>query len=171
MLHRHLPAVRSIVSLISFLPPQVNELLRAQAASVAAGTLGAEGAAIALFEALARDPERWLARPKGLFKGTKFALAHGVKDARPARYACAPNWRCLAPDAAIERPDTGAVAALAALKVMGGEVTQRGVLLPEACFEPLAFFAELDARWGAPREDAPRGGTLLKERFDWLPAR
>ncbi|HLB06723.1 MAG TPA: saccharopine dehydrogenase NADP-binding domain-containing protein [Alphaproteobacteria bacterium] len=166
MLHRHLPAVRSIVSLMSLIPPQVNDLLRAQAAPLAGGAISAEQAAIALFEALARNPDRWLARPKEMFKGAKFAVARGVKDARPARYACAPNWRCRAPDATIERPDTGAVAALAALKVMAGDIAQRGVLLPEACFEPLPFFAELDARWGAPRD-----GPLLKERFDWLDGR
>ena len=164
MLLPYLPEVQSVSGLIALLPPQINELLRRHAAPIATGDRSAAEAAIAFFEALERDRARWLERPAGMTRGGKFAVVHGTKDGRRARYSCASNWRCRADDPEIERPDTGAVAALAALKVMAGEVTRKGVMTPEACFEPIAFFRDLVARWAGPRGSEP----LLKERFDWL---
>jgi saccharopine dehydrogenase-like NADP-dependent oxidoreductase len=164
MLLPYLPEVQSVSGLIALLPPQINELLRRHAAPIATGDRSAAEAAIAFFEELARDRARWLERPPGMTRGGKFAVVHGTKDGRHARYSCASNWRCRTGDPEIERPDTGAVAALAALKIMGGDVTQKGVTTPEACFEPIAFFQELVDRWAGPRGPEP----LLKERFDWL---
>ena len=41
---------------------------------------------------------------------------------------------------------TGIPASIAAQKLVGGEVSRTGVLAPEACFDPLSFFAELQRR-------------------------
>ena len=59
---------------------------------------------------------------------------------------------------------TGAVIAVAALNILRGEIGKVGVLPPEACFEPLSFFAEV-ATYG-PEE--PRDGQMLGESFEYL---
>jgi saccharopine dehydrogenase-like NADP-dependent oxidoreductase len=41
---------------------------------------------------------------------------------------------------------TGIPASIAAQKLAHGEVSRRGVMSPEACFEPGPFFAELAKR-------------------------
>ena len=41
---------------------------------------------------------------------------------------------------------TGIPASIAAQKLARGEVQRKGVLAPEACFEPQSFFAELAKR-------------------------
>ena len=53
----------------------------------------------------------------------------------------APDW--------VEGLGTGAPCSLAALRILRGEVFRRGVMGPEACFEPIGFFAELVQRWGS----------------------
>jgi len=52
----------------------------------------------------------------------------------------------------------------AALAILRGDVKKSGVLPPEACFEPMAFFSEV-ARFG-PEE--PLDGKFLGESFEWL---
>jgi hypothetical protein len=51
--------------------------------------------------------------------------------------------------------------ALAALKILGGEIRSRGVLTPESCLDPLPFFKEVAREM--LRTDDP--GSLLNE--DW----
>jgi len=59
---------------------------------------------------------------------------------------------------------TGAVIAVAALKILRGEIGKVGVLPPEACFEPLSFFAEV-AKYGS---EEPLDGQMLGESFEYL---
>ena len=49
---------------------------------------------------------------------------------------------------------TGIPASIAAQKLARGEVTRKGVMSPEACFEPRLFFAEL-AKRGILIEEQP----------------
>ena len=164
MMMPHLPDVRTVSGLIALLPPQGNELMRRHAAPISSGERSAAEAVTGFLEELASDRARWLEGPPSMTAGGKFAVVHGIKDGRPARYACAPRWRCRTDDPGIKRSDTGAAAALASLKLLRGDVAQKGVMTPEACFEPTAFFRELAGRWAGFQETEP----LLQERFDWL---
>lgn len=53
---------------------------------------------------------------------------------------------------------------VATLRILRGEVLARGVVPPEACFEPMPFFEE--AAQHAKAED--RGKPLLGEWLEWL---
>jgi len=57
---------------------------------------------------------------------------------------------------------TGGAVAVAALKIMRGEIRQSGVLPPEGCLEPIPFFAEV-AQHGVQQ---PPDGKLLGESFE-----
>ena len=78
-------------------------------------------------------------------------VATGWKDGRRARYTCWPI-RLAGP------------LAIATLRILRGEVSARGVLPPEACFEPIPFFEEL-ARY---RRDEDRDKPLLGEFLEWF---
>lgn len=81
------------------------------------------------------------------------------------RYACAPGWSySLKDEEFYYDPETGGPAALAALKMLSGEVEAHGVLPPEACFEPTTFFQELARRWGS----RPVDDNILIEKLTWL---
>lgn len=71
------------------------------------------------------------------------------------RYACQPMKVPIS---------TSAVLTVASLQILRREVDARGVLPPEACFEPMSFFEET-ARY-AKEED--RDKPLLGESFEWL---
>jgi saccharopine dehydrogenase-like NADP-dependent oxidoreductase len=61
------------------------------------------------------------------------AVATGVKDGRRTRYSCWPTWGWMAAPSALT---------VAALRIMSGDIKQRGVLAPEACLDPMSFFRE-----------------------------
>ena len=72
-----------------------------------------------------------------------------MRDGLPARYSCWPRGA---------RPSTVGPLSAASLIIFRGEVTRRGVLTPEACFEPLPFL-EAAARLGPH----PPVGNLFHE--------
>jgi lysine 6-dehydrogenase len=157
MLPRHLPQLRAAHSWMCFLPTPVNELIESQARQIAAGRLGDEAAAIVILTLLAEQPERWLRRPADMPGGAAFAIVAGIENGRPVRRGCIPAW-CYRPDILGRDLGTAAPLTLAALKLLRGEVEQTGVLPPEACFEPMRFFAEISGRWAT----LP-GNSLLTE--------
>lgn len=164
-LPRYLSDVKSVWTMVGLLPVQANELVREQCRRMAAGEIDVHAAAIAVFEALENESDRWLDRPPGMIPGAVFAVARGLKDGRPVRYACAPGWSySLKDEEFYYDPETGGSAALAALKMLSGEVEAHGVLPPEACFEPTTFFQELARRWGA----RPVDDNILIEKLTWL---
>ena len=155
-LPRTLPGVRSVSHLMSLLPPQLNEPYCDLGRRVAAGELDESAAACALYEMVVDDPDRWLADPEG--HGSEFVVwaeATGTKQGQQVRYKCWPvgGWE-----------GTATALATAALKILRGEVSRRGVLSPESCLEPMSFFRE--AAQHAP-EKRP-GGELLDESFEVL---
>jgi saccharopine dehydrogenase-like NADP-dependent oxidoreductase len=148
MLPRAIPQLRSVTSLVNLLPPQMNELMRAEASFIAEGRLRPREATIDMLESVNVDPARWLKRPEGMMVGALFAIVRGHKDGLPAICGVVPNWSYRPAPEWVEGFATGAPCALAALRVLRGEVRRAGVMGPEACFEPLSFFAELVGRWG-----------------------
>ena len=154
-LSRYLSGVKTVTTLIGLIPPELNDLWREQARLIAAGDVDPSQASRSLLEAVSDDPGRLLGRPMGLPSVPAWLIALGIKQGRRARYACWPTawWM-----------STGAVIAVAALKILRGEIGKVGVLPPEACFDPMSFFSEV-ARYGA--EQAP-GGKLLGESFQQL---
>jgi len=150
---RTLPGVRSVSSVTSMFPPQINEAFYGLGRRVARGELDESGAAFAFMEYLEALPEPSLAPPKGGEDG--FAMwveAVGSKRNDRVHYKCWPNgdW------ASTEGP-----LAAAALKILRGEIDARGVLSPESCLDPMSFFAEV----AQLASGEPPGGDLLAESF------
>ena len=148
-LPRSSPMLKSVTSLVNLLPPQMNELMRAEASFIAEGRLRPREASIDMLEWLNVEPGRWLSRPQGMMVGALFAMARGIKDGQPAICGVVPNWSYREVPDWVEGLSTGAPCALAALRILRGEVHRRGVMAPEACFEPMPFFSELVQLWAA----------------------
>jgi saccharopine dehydrogenase-like NADP-dependent oxidoreductase len=148
-LPRSIPMLKSVTSLVNLLPPQMNELMRAEASFIAEGRLRPREASIDMLEWLNVEPGRWLSRPQGMMVGSLFAMARGIKDGQPAICGVVPNWSYRDVPDWVEGLSTGAPCALAALRILRGEVHRRGVMAPEACFEPMPFFSELVQLWAA----------------------
>ena len=107
------------------------------------------------FEAAMADKQRWLTSPAGYPRGWgMWAVAEGLKEGRKGRYLCWPSmildW-------------TTVPLIITALRILRGEVSKRGVLPSEACFELDSFLAEAA---GYLREEH-RGKALLNERFEY----
>ncbi len=143
-----IPGLQYVTSLVNLLPPQINDLMRAEAFGIAAGRLGPREATIDMLESLSIDPSRWLSRPAGMMVGALFAIVRGVRQGVPATCSVLPNWNYRSGPEWLDGFGTGAPAAVAALRILRGEVHCKGVMGPEACFDPLSFFAELVNRWG-----------------------
>ncbi len=161
-LARALPGLRSATSWMCLLPGQVNQLMRGQAARIAAGELGDRQAATEVFEQLANNPERWLDRPADMPYGAAFAICTGRENGRAMRYGCLPAWQ-YREDVLGRDLGTAAPLAAAALRILRGEIRLPGVTSPEACIDPLPFFAEIAERWAT----VPNGSLLMEW---WEPA-
>ena len=147
-------ALRSVSVLMAILPRPVNDLLRERAREVASGRSDAGTAAMTLLDAITRDPDRWLTNPGGApSEFGMMASATGRKGGRKVRYSCWPAgpWE-----------STVGPLTVGALRILRGKVRDRGVLPPEAAFEPLRFLEEA-ARAGPGR---PGAGRLLNESLE-----
>ncbi|MBI4517876.1 MAG: saccharopine dehydrogenase NADP-binding domain-containing protein [Deltaproteobacteria bacterium] len=137
-LPRFISGVRTVANLGGLFPPQLNDLARQQAQRVSAGGISPRAAALAFLAGVMSEPERWLARGDAGPASGLWVVAYGRKAGRRVRYACE-----LATSAADMGTSTGRPLALAALKILRGEIRQRGVLPPEAALDPMPFFNEL----------------------------
>jgi saccharopine dehydrogenase-like NADP-dependent oxidoreductase len=151
-----LPGVKTVSSLFSFIPPQLNELYLRQGRRIAAGETDPAGATLAFLEEAVADKERRLTNPPGYPSGyMMWVVATGRKNGRQVRYLCWPefilDW-------------TNVPLVIIALRLLRGEVSMHGVLPPQACFTLASFFEE--ASWYVSGEH--RGKPLLNERFEWL---
>lgn len=81
-----------------------------------------------------------------------WAVAVGTRDGRRVRYSCWPSWGFMGASSALT---------VAALRILRGDVKNRGVLAPEACFEPMDFFQEAAQ---LSSKDSQKG-DLLKGSF------
>ena len=61
-------------------------------------------------------------------------------------------------------PHTSVPLAVAAIRILGGEMRERGVFWPDTAFEPLPFFDEVARLFPEP----PPDGKLIGESFKWL---
>lgn len=157
-LPRYLPGVRNVSSLLSFFPPHLNELVFSAGQRVSRGGLSVADATKSIITTVAEDPDHWFTVPGQPVPDGAFMwiVATGWKDGRGARYTC---WPVRLPYS------TGLTLALGALRILRGEVDAKGVLPPEALFEPTPFLEEV----GAYAKEEDRGKPLLGESLDWLP--
>ena len=151
-----LPGVKTVSSLFSFIPPQLNELYLRQGRRIAAGETDPAGATLAFLEEAVANKEHWLSKSPGYPSGyLMWVVATGRKNGRQARYLCWPefilDW-------------TNVPLVIVALRLLRGEVSMHGVLPPQACFTLASFLEE--ASWYMSEEY--RGKPLLNERFEWL---
>lgn len=146
-LHRALPAIPSVTSRVGIMPQSSHGLLRSQAARIAQREVDTKTAVISFYEALAAEPDRWLAGHRDMAFGGAFAVAMGTKGAHRVRASVAPAWTLAVSVPGVESSVTGAALALAALKILLGEVSTRGVLTPESAFQPELFLGDLARRW------------------------
>lgn len=155
-LPRYLPGVRNVSNLWSLSPPQLNDLWLRDGRRISRGELNSADATRSFFGTVMADPDRWLRTPEGFASDSmSWVVATGWKDGRRARYTCWP----LGPLYSTTIPLT-----VATLRILRGEVAARGVLPPEACFEPMPFFEEMASYAKAEDRDKP----LLGERLEWL---
>lgn len=118
-------------------PPQISDLYLSLADRIRRKEISTGEAAILFHEGVAANqneetaPSSWTEPKTNII-----AVATGRKDGKRVRYSCrlASGW-------------VGASSALsvAALRILRGKVKERGVLAPEACFDPIPFLEELAA--------------------------
>ncbi len=157
-LPRFLSDVRTVSTVLVVDPPQLHELFLREAERMAREGLAPMEAAKSFLRRIGEDPDRWLKRTEGLPPPpgwTVSVAATGRKDGRWARYTCWPDGL---------PSSTTIPLTVAALRILRGEISARGVLSPESCFEPISFFKEA-ATYG---DEADRNKPLLGERFEWL---
>ena len=161
---QYLKDVRQVCLHFSRFPPPLSELLETQAKRLVEGKADGPQASGAFYEAVERDPERWLAGEDAFLTFPDvpawWVNVIGHKAGAPARYAC---W--ITPDSRVDdREYVSVPGAVAAMMIIQGEARGPGVLPPEGCFEPAPFF-ERAARL---LPETPPGGKLLGETFEWL---
>ena len=154
-LPRYLPGVKNVSTLFSFFPPQLNELYFHHGRRIAEGEIDPAGAGLSFLEEVVADQARWLSGPTGFPTGwTMWVTATGLKDGRRVRYSCWPH--------ALPTSTNGALVACT-LRILSGQVDRHGVLPPEACLEPQAFFADVVKVRPSTTE-----GPLLGETLQYL---
>jgi saccharopine dehydrogenase (NAD+, L-lysine-forming) len=154
-LPRTLRSVRSVSTLYSMYPPQLNEIYCKLGRRIARGELDESAAAFSLFEYLADQPAASIAAPGGCADWIDWVEAVGTKEGKRVRYKGWPvgGW-----------DTTKGPLATAALKILRGDVRACGVLSPESCLDPMPFFAEVARNAGVILPD----GRLLEESFEVL---
>lgn len=154
---RFVPGVRSVSALLSFYPPQMNELARQLAERIRAKEMSTKEAALAFIETAGSDRERWLSTTGEVPADWPFwIVAQGVKDGQRVRYTLTstPDW-----------PSTAGPLYTAAMRLLNGKVRDLGVLPPEACLDPLPFLEEVASN--VPGR--PPGAKLFEESIERLP--
>ena len=154
---RFVPEIQCVATLFSWFPFRLNGIYRELGGRVAKGEFDESQAALAFLDQVLSEEGRGQSAPSGLLMGTRWAEAVGTKDGKRARYTCWPaGWF---------RPNPTPVAlALAALKILSGEIGIDGVLTPESCLDPLPFFKEVAS--AQLKTDEP--GKLLNEAWQTL---
>lgn len=151
-LPRYLPRVPNISCVSGISPGEISQLMHREAQRISRKEVSAKEATRSFLETVGRDHKDWL---KGSAPGWDMWLViTGLKDGKRARYTCWP----------VGVGYTSIPLAVAAFRVLRGEVSVRGVVPPEACFEPMSFFEEV-ARY-APAED--QGKPFYGESTEWL---
>jgi saccharopine dehydrogenase-like NADP-dependent oxidoreductase len=159
-----IPGIEEVTMGAGFYPPQVNALIKRHIEALGPGE--EEAVATAVRKDLAANPDHWTAEVRDdVTKGESVCL-EGIKDGRPARCLVEPNWNgeAFAEDASGDVV-TGGPLLVASLKLLGGEITAKGVFAPEQCFAPGSFFEDLRREVNLFTK---RDGALVTEKFEFL---
>jgi len=157
-LPRWVPGIQDVYTLVSWFPFQLNEHFRELGGQAARGKLSETQAVLAFLDRTIEELGRGQPSSAGLLgDGTRWVEAIGTKSGSRRRYTCWPtsNWYGL------NNNPTPTALALAALKILGGEIRARGVLTPESCLDPLPFLKEVACQ--LLKTDEPR--NLLNESW------
>jgi hypothetical protein len=150
-LPRHLSRIRNVSCVCGVSPPEMSQLVHYEAGQVALGGSSVQEATRSFLEVVGSDRERWLG---GSAPGwDMWLVTTGQKDGRRARHTCWP----------IGVAYTSVPLAVAAFRILRGEVSVRGVVAPETCFEPASFFEEM-TRYIQPED---RDKPFYGERMEW----
>lgn len=163
-LFRSLPqglgSVPPVEMYFSPLPPQLHKALCSLGLQVLEGKTDAETATETFYGSLKRDPHRWLTAADSFVPVPKlWTRAVGHKERRAARATCwftAPVWNVGGYYL------TSVALVVAVLKILRGEVEERGVMTAETVFDPLSFLDEVASL--LPDLD----GRMIDESFEWL---
>ena len=153
-LPRYLPGMRNVSVVLGVPNPHLADLMFSKARQISSGELTAKAATQSFLETAGKNPDYWLEVPPGPHSSVWWELwivATGWKDGRRGQYT---YWLIKG----------GNTLVIAALRILRGEVSLRGVLPPEACFEPLSFFDEM----ASLIPDPPSDGKWFDESFEWL---
>lgn len=132
---RYLKAAKNVSVPLCIVPSPLVELMRGVTGEVSAGRMDTREAVLAFVKEVKEDKGRWLANPENApLEFMAWASATGKKNGERGEYTMIQNAEWLS---------TAAPLSLAALKILTGEIRKRGVLSPEACFEPMPFMKEV----------------------------
>jgi saccharopine dehydrogenase-like NADP-dependent oxidoreductase len=159
-----IPGIEEVTMGGGLYPQQVNDLIKRHIDVIGPGKEAAVVAAVR--KDLASDPDRWTAEDRDdVTKGESVCL-EGIKDGRPARCLVEPNWNgeAFADDASGDVVTAGPLL-MACLKLLAGEIADKGVFPPEKCFAPEVFFEDLRREVNLFSE---RDGSLVTQQFEFL---
>ncbi len=153
---RFLGNMGSVSIMLSVDPPEVRELYLDIAGRMRSAQVNSGEAVIMFLEGVSAALKGQEAKPHWRIPRISLrARATGLRDGRRVRYSCWPAWKWAGASHALT---------VAALKILRGEISERGVLAPEACLDPMDFFEEaarLTAKDSTEKE-------LLTESFEEL---
>jgi hypothetical protein len=127
------------------------------AGQISSGKLTVKAATQSFLETIGKNLDYWLEAPPGPLSTAWWDIwivVTGWKEGRRCRHIYV-FWPT-------EYPYPPLV--IAALRILRGDVSVRGVLPPEACFEPQPFFDGMVSLM----PDPPPDGKWFGESFEWL---
>ena len=155
-LPRNVRGVKSVSVLLSFHPPQMNELARQLAIQIKAEKMTTKEAALSFIETAGSDRNRWLSTTTEVPEDWPYlVIAQGVKNGHQVRYTldASPDWL-----------STGGPLYTAGMMLLNGRIKEQGIFPPEACLDPLPFMQEVASNVpGRPKEK-----RLFDERLERL---
>ena len=160
-LPRHIAGLQNVSTFFGMFPDHADILFRQQTDRVAAGEIDEAQAVLSLFEALAEAPEGAFEDPRGEPQVTIWAEATGRKDGRAARCQVWAKGAWGSTSGVLG--GTSSALVVAAFRILRGEISERGIIPPEAVIDPIPFFAELAGQNPA----RARADDLLSVSFAW----
>lgn len=130
---RSVEGLKDMSVLLSYVPYELNELMRRVSSRIRAGEVNTREAALAFIESAGEERGRW-APTTDKFPDDFWISATGIKDGKKVRYTLVPTPGWLS---------TSGPLYIAAKRILEGKFSERGVLPPEACFDPLSFIQEV----------------------------
>lgn len=153
---RFLKNVHSASYMMNVAPPQVSDIYLSIADRIRRKQIDTREATILFHEEVGAKKAGESAPSSWLLPGTSItAVATGTSHGSRTRYSCSP---------AMEHIGASSALTVASLRILRGEIGERGVLAPEACFDPVHFMEEVasnDSGW-------TKGKKLFDETWERL---